>query len=40
VRELRPDAPPPLSEAIARALRKDREERWPTAREMLAAVAG
>lgn len=38
VRELRPETPPPLAEAIARALAKDPSERWPSAAEMLASL--
>jgi serine/threonine-protein kinase len=40
VRELRPDTPPALADAIARALKKDRTERWGAAEEMLAGVVG
>ncbi len=35
---VRPDVPRPLAAAIARALAKTRDERWQTAREMLAAI--
>ncbi|HEX4574106.1 MAG TPA: serine/threonine-protein kinase [Gemmatimonadales bacterium] len=38
VRTLRPDLPPPLAAAIARALSKTRAERWQTATEMRAAL--
>ncbi len=36
--DLRPNVPRPLSEAVARALAKPREERWQTAEEMRAAL--
>jgi serine/threonine protein kinase len=39
VAELRPDVPPELSWAIARALSRDREERFPTARAFGEALA-
>jgi len=39
VAELRPDVPPELSRAIARALSRDREERFPTARAFGEALA-
>jgi serine/threonine-protein kinase len=39
VRESREDTPPGLATAIARALEKDRESRWATAREMRAAIS-
>lgn len=39
VRERREDTPPELAAAIARALEKDRERRWATAREMRDAIA-
>src|SRR3989442_13435610 len=35
---VRPDVPPPLAAAIARALAKAREERWQDAREMREAI--
>lgn len=38
VREFRAETPPALADAIGRALRKPREERWPTAAEMLGAL--
>jgi serine/threonine-protein kinase len=38
VRESREDTPPGLAAAIARALEKDRESRWATAREMREAI--
>jgi serine/threonine-protein kinase len=38
VRERREDTPPALAAAIARALEKDRERRWATAREMREAI--
>jgi eukaryotic-like serine/threonine-protein kinase len=38
VRSLRPDTPPPLAAAIARALAKSLAERWQTASEMRAAL--
>lgn len=38
VRSLRPDVPEPLAAAIARALEKDRDRRWRSAKEMLAAI--
>jgi serine/threonine protein kinase len=38
VRQLRPAVPPPLADAIARALCKDRELRWRTANEMEEAL--
>ncbi|HWO22140.1 MAG TPA: serine/threonine-protein kinase [Kofleriaceae bacterium] len=39
VAELRPDVPPELSQTIARALSRDREERYPTARALGEALA-
>ncbi len=39
VAELRPDVPPELSQTIARALSRDREERFPTARALGEALA-
>ncbi|HSK02845.1 MAG TPA: serine/threonine-protein kinase, partial [Kofleriaceae bacterium] len=39
VAELRPDVPPALSDAIARALSRDREDRFPTARALGEALA-
>jgi serine/threonine-protein kinase len=39
VAELRPDVPPELSAVIARALARDREERYPTARALGEALA-
>ncbi len=38
VRAFRPDTPPPLADAIARGLEKDRALRWQTAAEMRAAL--
>ena len=38
VRTLRSDTPPPLAEAVARALRKTPSERWSSASEMLLAM--
>ncbi len=38
VSSLRPDVPPPMVAAIARALQKDREHRWPSAEAMLQAI--
>jgi serine/threonine-protein kinase len=40
LRPLRPDAPAGLIEAVERALAKDRAERWPSASELRAALAG
>ena len=40
VRQYRPETPPALANAIARALRKSRPERWQTARDMRAALLG
>ena len=40
VRELRPDTPTRLAEAIARSLEKDPKRRWQTAKEMREAVGG
>ena len=37
--ELRPDVPPELADVIAKALSRDREQRWPTARAMGEALA-
>ncbi len=37
--EMRPDVPPELADVIARALSRDREQRWPTARAMGEALA-
>lgn len=37
--ELRPDVPPDLADVIAKALSRDREQRWPTARAMGEALA-
>ncbi len=39
LRELRPDAPPELDDAVARALAKRRDERFSSAREMMKALA-
>ncbi len=39
VRRLRDDTPAPLARVIGRALEKDPQERWQTAREMLDALA-
>ena len=39
VRERRDDTPPTLAAAIARALEKNREQRWPTARAMWEAIS-
>ncbi len=39
VRQARPDTPSPLADAIARALAKDRGDRWATATALAAAVA-
>ncbi len=39
LRDLKPDVPAALSDAIARALAKPREERWQTAAEMREALA-
>lgn len=38
VRTFRPDTPAPLADAIAKALRKERNERWASASDMLDAV--
>ena len=38
LQSLRPDAPPPLVQAITRALGKQPDERWPTAEAMRAAL--
>jgi serine/threonine protein kinase len=38
IRSFRPDTPPALASAIERAIRKTREERWPSATEMAAAI--
>ena len=38
VRDARPDTPPALADAIRRALAKDRDQRWPTAEAMAAAL--
>ena len=40
VRKYRPDTPSALADAIARALRKSRPERWQTARDMRNALLG
>jgi len=40
VRSIREDTPAPLAEAIARALAKERAERWPTAAAMAEALGG
>jgi serine/threonine-protein kinase len=40
LREIRPDAPPAAARAIARAMEKSPEDRWPDARAMLAALEG
>nr|HEX4314569.1 serine/threonine-protein kinase [Kofleriaceae bacterium] len=37
--ELRPDVPPELGAAIAKALSRDREQRWPTARALGEAIS-
>ena len=38
VTEFRKDAPEPLVALIGRALEKEREDRWQTAAEMMAAI--
>jgi serine/threonine protein kinase len=40
LRSVRPDAPPALAQAIARALAKLPSDRWPSAQEMLASLGG
>jgi eukaryotic-like serine/threonine-protein kinase len=40
LRDLRPDCPPQLSDAIMRMLAKKPEERWPSMREAVAGLGG